>query len=333
MQHPKRLFLGVFLITLFCASPRLIHSTALLELATSQKQLDIPESMAKVIDAYWIPPETLPQYILIQDAHRFPQVQSRIASLIVQGYERWGVKKVFVEGAFTSLDFSIFHRVPKMTQAYLMERLVKEGDLSGPELAAVLIMEREWRNPPVSPFQIFGMDDPKLYRQNIQAYQAVLAQRDRALEEIVSIRRLQVSMRLSDQSPLSQQLSRVESLIRLKITPSEYETYLKTKANTPSAPALDPAIRSAEEFYRLVQLRSQAFLREASRKVPASTSPRVLVVGGFHTAAMANLLRQANISFVVLSPHVTSDNGEPIYERRMQKTANVLAEALVPPAH
>lgn len=333
MRHPNKLLFGGFFVFLSFVFPSAIQSSDPLELTVSQDRLAIPQSLAKVIDAYWPSPESLPQYILIQDAHRFPLVQSRIASIIVQGYERWGVTKVFVEGAFTSLDFSIFHRVPKMTQAYLMERLVKEGDLSGPELAAVLIMEKEWRNPPVSPFQIFGMDDPKLYRDNILAYQAVLSQRERALEEVVSIRRLQVSMRLSEQSPLSQQLSRVESLIRLKITPSEYEAYLSRKANTPSSPTLNPAIRSAEEFYRLVQMRSRFFLKEASHKVPASTSPRVLVVGGFHTTAMASLLRRANISFVVLSPLVTPDGGEPIYERRMQKTANVLADAHVSPSH
>ncbi len=332
MRNKSKMLLNIFVFGAFGIQPFFAEAKDS-QLQTTQERLGIPENLARVTDVHWPSSETPLQYILIQDAHRFPHVQSRIASLIVEGYEHWGIKKVFVEGAFTSLDFSIFHRIPHMTQAYVMARLVKDGDLSGPELAGVQIMEHEWRNPPVSPFQIFGMEDPKLYRQNVQAYQTVLAKRDRALEDVVSIRRLQVSMRLSEKNPLSEQLNRVEDLIRLKMTPVEYEDYLKTTADTPSAPALDVAVQAAEEFYRLVQLRSRVFLKEASRKAPASTAPRVLVVGGFHTAAMARLLREANCSFVVLSPIVTPDEGEPIYEKRLQKTASVLAEALVPPPH
>ena len=133
---------------------------------------------------------------------------------------------------------------------------------------------------------------------------------------------------------MSEQLNRVEALIRLKLTPAEYEAYQKTKAQSPSSPALTPALKAAEEFYRLVQLRSRVFLMEACRKVPASTAPRILVVGGFHTAAMADLMRQADWSFVVLSPVVSSEgNDEPIYEKRLRKTANVFAQAIETSPH
>ncbi len=304
------------------------------ELQLAQIRLGIPESLARVTDAHWISTQEPPHYILIQDVHRYPHVQSRIASLIVRGYQDWGVRKVFVEGAFTPIDLSVFHRIPNKTKSFLMERLLKDGEMSGPEVAAVFIMEREWRDPPTSPFQTFGMEDPKLYLENVLAYRSVLAQRDRALEAVSTIRRLHASMNLPERNPMSEQLNRVEALVRLKLTPVEYEAYLKTKAQTPSSPALAPALKAAEEFYRLVQLRSRVFLMEASRKVPASTAPRILVVGGFHTAAMADLMRQANWSFVVLSPVVSAEgNEEPIYEQRMRKTADVLAQAIRPASH
>ncbi len=163
------------------------------------------------------------------------------------------------------------------------------------------------------------------------AYRSVLARRDRALEAIVTIRRLHASLNLPDGNPMSAQLNRVESLVRLKLTPVEYAAYQKTKSQTPSSPGLAPALKAAEEFYRLVQMRSRVFLTEASRKVPASAAPRILVVGGFHTAAMADLLRRANWSYVVLSPIVSSvGNDEPIYENRLRKTANVIAQAITP---
>ncbi len=293
-----------------------------------QDSLGISPDLARVIDAYRSSAPTSPEFILIQDVHGHPQVQSRIASIILQGYDRWGVRKVFVEGAFTPLDFSIFHRVPKKTQSLLMERLVKDGDLSGPELAAVLIMEREWRNPPVSPFQLLGMEDPKLYRQNVQAYQLVLAKRERALEEVVSIRRLQLSMNVPDHNPLAEQLDRVEDLLRLKMTPAEFGAYLNAKASAPSSPALNQAVRAAEDFYRVAQRRSRVFLMEASRKVPASVSVRMLVVGGFHTVEMADLLRRENRSFIVLSPLVDTSASQPNYEKHLQQTAIALTEAI-----
>src|SRR5437016_1209679 len=118
------------------------------ELHIAQEHLGIPESLARVTDADWPVPQSLPRFILIQDVHRYPQVQSRIASLIVHGYQEWGVRKVFVEGAFTPLDLTVFHRIPNKTKPLLMERLLKDGELSGPEVAAVLIMERERRDPP-----------------------------------------------------------------------------------------------------------------------------------------------------------------------------------------
>ncbi len=265
----------------------------------------VPERFASLNGSYWAQGTTLPEYILIQDVHKHPEVQGYIASLILYGYDHWGVKKVFMEGAFSSVDLSVFHRLPENARLVLLNRLVKEGNLSGPEMAAVLLMEREWRNPPVSPFQLIGIEDPALYRENLASYQKVMAHREEALWEIKSIERLQTSMQIPDHNLLKTQLSRTEALVRLKLTPAEYDEYLRTRAAIPSTPKLDPLIHAAEDFYRLVQLRSQVFLELARKKVPASTGPRVLVVGGFHTFLMSQELRARGRSFVVLAPRVT----------------------------
>ena len=235
-----------------------------------------------------------------------------------------------MEGAFTPLDLSLFHRVPKKTQVLLLERLVQEGSLSGPEVAAIHIMEREWSDPPVSPFQLFGMEDPALYRQNVQAYQAVLEGRQRALEALVPIRRLQETMHLPEPNALLEQLARTEALLHLKLTPSDYEAYLKGRELVPSTPVIDPVIRAAEMFYQVVERRSQVFLETAARKVPASSAPRILVVGGFHTAFMAASLRMEGRSFVVLTPAVTAREDDDLYEKNLMETAHVLARSLSP---
>jgi len=330
MRYRLRDVLGILVVIFLGIPPFTSEGIESLELQSIQQSLDIPDALAHVTDAYWPSVQRPPDYILIQDVHRHPKVQAQIASLIIHGYYAWGVRKVFLEGAFTSLDLSMFHRVPNKTRSLLTERLVRDGDLSGPELAAVQILEREWRDPPVSPFQLFGMEDPKLYRQNVLAYQSVLSQRDRALEDLIPIRRLQNSMHLSEPNLLNQQLDRVEDLLRLKLTPAEYDAYLQGKAEVPSTPALDPAVHAAEEFYRLAQLRSRIFLKQAANKVPASSAPRILVVGGFHTAFMAECLRLEGHSFIVLAPSVEAGQADPIYEKRMKETSDALTQALVP---
>ena len=171
------MFAAGFLISTFR-----IEGTETQEWQSVQLALSIPGSLAYVTDAFFPhDPSAPPDYILIQDVHRHPEVQAHIADLILHGYEQWGVRKVFLEGAFTTLDLSVFHRVPNKTRPLLLERLIRDGDISGPELAAVTVNEREWCDPPVSPFQLFGMEDPKLYRQNVRAYEVVIEKRSRAL--------------------------------------------------------------------------------------------------------------------------------------------------------
>ena len=318
--------LGIFLIG--CLAPDVLHTETaeILDHEKEQSALGLPDTLAHVTDASWPDPQIFPNYILVQDMHRHPQVQTQIAALIEKGYDKWGVKKVFLEGAFTNLDMSVFHRVPKKTQVFLLERLVHEGNLSGPELAAIHIMEREWSDPPVSPFQLFGLEDPKLYRLNVQAYQSVIKGRDRAFEALVPIRRLQETMPMPGPKALLEQLARTEALLRLKLTPTEYQAYLKERALVPSTPVIDPVIHAAEEFYQVAEQRSQVFLETAARKVPASSAPRILVVGGFHTAFMAATLRLEGRSFVVLTPAITAFENDDLYEKNLTETAHVLAQ-------
>jgi hypothetical protein len=288
--------------------------------------------LARVTDASWpldSDDTTRPDFILIQDVHRNPDVQSRIASLIIYGYRKWGVKKVFMEGAFVPLDLSLFHRIPRQFLPELVKRLVKEGDLSGPEVAAVRIMEHEWSNPPVSPFQLFGMEDPQLYRQNVMAYQTVLARRKRALYDISSLRQKYQILGAPSENSSEQGLDLLEKLLRLKLTPKEHEIFLMYKDVAPSTPGLDSAVEAATEYYRLARLRSRGFLKNALQKAPASPAPRILVVGGFHTDDMAALLRSQHRSFIVVSPVVASSKGDTIYQQRMQDTVLTITDALV----
>ena len=54
-------------------------------------------------------------------------------------------------------------------------------------------------------------------------------------------------MQLAQHNPMIEQLARTESLLRLKLTPTEYDAYLKERALVPSTPALDPARLAGRE--------------------------------------------------------------------------------------
>jgi hypothetical protein len=200
-------------------------------LESIQHFLVIPSTVAQVTDMNLsMDAAQMPEFILIQDVHKHPEVQRNVASLILQGYAQWGVRKVFVEGAFTGVDLSMFHRLPEQTRDLLLSRLVQEGNLSGAEFASVLLTESEWSNPQPCPFQLFGMEDAQLYRQNISAYREVLSLRDNALGELLSIRRLQNEIHIPQPNILAQQLDRTEALIKLKMTPSDFAAYKGPKA-------------------------------------------------------------------------------------------------------
>ncbi len=314
------------------------------ELVTAQKKIGVSPSLARVVDASWTDeqePRYLPtrkasriyyihatamhspDFILIQDVHRDPEVQARIASLVLHGYHNWGVSKVFMEGAFTSLDLSLFHRIPKQVLPAMTRRLVYDGDLSGPELAALQIMEQEWSNPPLAPFQIFGLEEPALYKRNVMAYKAVLQKRDQALQDISFLRQQRQMLGISGPGAADKSLLLLEKLVRLKLTSQEYEEFLMYKDLIRSNPNLTEVMEEALEFYRLARMRSAAFMKLAMQIAPASTYPRILVVGGFHTDDMSRVLRDQGKSFVVLSPAVHSAPQRPLYEQRMQETVLV----------
>lgn len=282
------------------------------------------ENVAAVTRSYLVPGETVPQYILIQDIHQNPECQGLISRAILWGYENWGVRRVFMEGAFSPVDLSVFHRLPDDERQTLLTRLVSEGNLSGPEMAAVLLMEREWRRAPVSPFQLIGMESPRLYAANLQAFKQVYATRAEALRELGSLRRLQERLELPQENILDAQLRRAEKLLQLKLTPADYALYLSARDLLPASAQLTPALQNAERFYELVNERSVAFIREAGRKLPAGGGPRVLVAGGFHTDFMADLLRTQNKSFIVLSPKTKSGVVTSAYEKQLLQSVDTL---------
>jgi len=272
---------------------------------TLQKTLDIPLSIASVVDANTT---TLPEYILIQDLHRHPEAQANIAALILHASRHWGLTTAYIEGAYAGQPI----------QRHLSEKSLRsqleEGILSGAEMAYAMVKPGELR--------LEGIEDPDVYKENVEAYQAAQDQQSQALQEINTARLLQETLDLSQRQLSSEQLDRLELLARLKLKPAEYARYIEERKSMQRSPALQEALKAAERFYQLANRRSEIFL-EQSRLKP-NGERKIFVVGGFHTTEMAEHLRTEGKSFVVLSPHVTRSGYEHLYAERMNETISAL---------
>src|SRR5947207_15890572 len=66
------------------------------------RALGIPSSLAQVTDAVLPQAKALPEFILIQDIHRHPEAQLKIAAILLCGRARWGVRDIFMEGLYAN---------------------------------------------------------------------------------------------------------------------------------------------------------------------------------------------------------------------------------------
>lgn len=275
----------------------------------AQQALGIPTSIATVVDANTT---SLPQYILIQDVHRHPEVQDHIAAMLLYGHSAWGLRNVFIEGAFGPIDPA---QIESLTteSAPLAERL-QEGEISGAEVAAAMAPEHA--------LHLIGIEDENVYKENLAAWARMEDQRDAALRELHTIRFVQNTLDLNSAAFSPDQLDRLELLLRLQLKPAEYAAYLASPRDIATSHVLSDAIETAETFYRLAEERSRIFLERA--EAADTSGPKVLVVGGFHTAAMGAALRARGQTYVVLSPRVTESGYDGLYAQRLRESVSAL---------
>ncbi len=93
----------------------------------------------------------------------------------------------------------------------------------------------------------------------------------------------------------SQQIALTEKLLNFSLTPKEWETYkgLSTGHGV-------RGMESFERFYEEAEIRSEKMAKHLE-----STTPSVLISGGFHTPEISALLKDKKISYVVVSPKIT----------------------------
>jgi len=273
--------------------------------------IPIPHSIARVVDARWNP-SIPPDYILIQDIHLHPEAQANIAAVLLFVHAHWGVRNVLVEGAYAGQPVSVDRWTGNNHQA--LRSALQEGSLGGPEMAAAMAPGRD--------LALAGLEDPELYRQNLQAFDGVRQEVTDAVNDLKTLEVMQRSLDMTQTRFSEEELQTMDLLVHLKMKPAEWSTFQKASFAMPESTALAGALAKAQMFYRLADMRSQFFLKAA--EASESAGPKVLVVGGFHTAAMAARLAQEGKSYVVISPQITQSGFEDLYEHRMQESISAL---------
>lgn len=273
--------------------------------------IPIPQSIARVVDAHW-DPSTSPDYILIQDIHRHPEAQANIAAVLLFAHAHWGVRNVLVEGAYAGQSIPIDRWTGNSPPA--LRSALQEGLLGGPEMAAAMAPDRD--------LTLTGLEDVELYRQNLQAFDGVRQEATEAVNDLKTLDVMQRSIDMTQTRFSEEELQMMDLLVHLKMKPAEWSAFQKASFTMPESAALAGALAKAQTFYHLADLRSQAFLKSA--EATATTGPKVLVVGGFHTAAMAAHLARQGKSYVVIAPQITQSGFEDLYERRMQESISAL---------
>ena len=256
----------------------------------------IPAALGTVVRESGVYPAT-PDYVLIQDVHSHGDVQTQIADLLRYARTRWGVDKAFIEGAFSPVAK---HDIPAaFLDPEAWRLLAKNGELSGPELALL--------EAPAA-FQLIGVDDPALYRDDVVAYEQLRQWRAQILRNRPTL------------SPSEKSL--FSHLLSLQMTAGDVTAYKTSKPLSRLSDSWARAAHTAEHFYAAADQRSAAFLANAEA-VP-TRGPHVLITGGYHTEALCAALKAAGKSFMVIRPTVTRGGFEATYQDHLRQTARLL---------
>ena len=106
----------------------------------------------------------------------------------------------------------------------------------------------------------------------------------------------------------SLQVSLTEKLVRLTLTPQEWNDY-KT-VYRPWSIDHRPNFSPFEKFYAAAEARNHALAANFTKKLVESPSKlAVLVAGGFHSAGLTQLLKEPNVTLITVSPKLSTVNG------------------------
>ncbi len=267
----KRITLTVFLLAGIGA-----HAWA--DKANTRPPFAIPAKYGDITD-YQPPAAGKDQVVvMIQDLHANVGVQKNIAAILyrLNRLEKAKGLLVCVEGASGEGDVSLLRSLPGPLRHEFQSMLLRKAYLTGAELAATE-SHADWAQqqavvwtrikaffgvvspiPPVSlsPIELWGVDDPELYRKNWRAAKTVDKLQNQAL---ASLRSTKEFVKEGANSTLKTHLDLLTKMLMLRLQPKEYIAYLPTRGLNPQGPAVyQQALAAAEDYYKYADLRSTA---------------------------------------------------------------------------
>ena len=126
---------------------------------------------------------------------------------------------------------------------------------------------------------------------------------------------------------LARRIERFEQLLSLKWLPGDFAAYKQDPASAGFQPVeldgllpadqaarLNQAVTDAAPFYESVEARNAVLVRNSIAKMDVENQPiAALILGGFHTDAVAELFVKEGIQVAVITPGVGKDSAEDKY--------------------
>lgn len=180
------------------------------------------------------------------------------------------------------------------------------------------------------------------YNKNLDP--TVLFQELAKLEE-----KLMLSLCKTEQQKTLYQISRnlelLSNFLKIKLTPDDWRYYQENKSafsdinawlkflsastmqyklerEVPSdASIITSNLATLEKFYTTAIARDRAFVKNTLAKLEQENETvAIMITGGFHTPHLTDLFREKGISYVVISPKITSKIDEEFYRDKLKNT-------------
>jgi len=155
---------------------------------SEEAPISIPSELGRIEMRHTSKIPEAPQVVLIQDAHSHYEAQRSLAEILRRLVLAHGLKLVLVEGGVGDVDLSYLREgVPQDRAGEVAETFLKAGKISGEEFLDLTLENDEIR--------LWGLEDPSLYRQNIEAYLNFFKVQRQALEEVSPLKAKALELR------------------------------------------------------------------------------------------------------------------------------------------
>lgn len=175
--------------------------------------------------------------VLIQDAHAIGDAQISIRRIIEYFQEKYGINQVALEGTSGKLDTTLLRTFPDSEIRHrVFEDYLNRGELSGAYAASVLSAKEG---------EFYGVEDQKLYEENIQLYLEAIEVQPELLKQIETLR---YDLESRQEKIYSHELLKLNRKIKaVNKNKGDLSSFLKsTEAPSPKYPHLAAIFRTLQ---------------------------------------------------------------------------------------